>query len=549
MKKKTKKNLLALISCMITVLLLGMTVFAADYKITITNGTNDEATHTFEAYQIFAGTVYGTGENKVLSNVVWGEGVDSDALMTFLHGSADYNTVITSSITTAEALAKILADGSFPGGATNFADVVSNYLTTASASGSSELNVNSAGPGYYLIKDKDGSLSAQNNAAYTDFMLQVLGDVTITAKAEVPTIDKKIVEGSKTVEANVASIGDKINYQITSAVPAMTGYEEKYFFVVEDTLGDGLTFNDDVAVEIEGYTGTVDVQVKKSGQKFTVVFKNFIQYKALAGKAITITYSATLNQNAVVGGLGGNPNTARLTYSNNPNIKVTSTSDEPSSDDPVGKTPEIKTVTYTTKVHLTKVDGETFEKLAGAKFTISGEATQVTMINGKIYQVDASGTYYMLKDGSFSTTKPTEEQGDPTVKYSEVTVVDMTTSTLPINASAYTNATGDIEFTGISSGSFVIHEDEAPSGYNSIGDVTVTVTAEPTLTGCTWTVTSGNAVVDNGVIELEIENNKGIHMPETGGMGTVLFYLIGAVLVLLAVTLVITKRRVSNKEF
>lgn len=550
MYKKSRKLLATVITCLLTVMLLGVTALADDYKITITNGANDTATHVYEAYQIFAGDVYNATSGKVLSNITWGSGVDGAAFLSFLQGSSAYNTVITSSVTTATQVAKTLEDGTFPGGAEKFADAVSAFLTNPNASGASVLDLSVSGAGYYFIKDKNGSLAGQESAAYTDFMLQVLGDVSITAKAEVPTLDKKIVEGGAEVEANTAAIGDKIDYKITSYVPDMTGYE-KYFFVVEDTLSDGLTFNGDVAIQIEGYTGTVGYTVNVSGQKFTIAFNDFINYKTLAGNKITITYSATLNESAVVGGVGGNPNSAQLIYSNNPNVTPSSSSNVPGSGDPVGVTPTIRTVTYTTSVELTKVDGnDTSVKLAGAKFTISGEATKVTKINGQIFEEDSvSGTYYMLKDGTFSTTVPTAATGDPNTKYSLVSVVDKDTDVTPINASAYTNATGNIVFTGLGDGQFTLVEDEAPEGYNLLtAPINVVITATPSLTGCTWSVVGTGAIVDGDVIKIQVENNMGIQIPETGGIGTVLFYLIGACMIGLAITLFITKRRVRNKE-
>ena len=558
MKKKTSRLLMTVLLCLVMVLGMGIAAFAegeGTYTITVT-AKDASANHDFEAYKIFSGEVYEAEGEISLINIGWGDGVNSTGLVAALH--AKYPAVFPNTSYSASEVADIISDSKVFTDAEGFADLVAQNLATKAGNGKTEIVV--TGAGYYLIKDKDNSLNGDQStvaSAYTDFILKVVRDVEVTAKADVPSLDKKIVDGTTEKKANTASIGDVISFKITSTVPDMTGYKN-YFFVVEDTLSQGLTFNGDVAITVEGFTETVPFEVEEGAKdgttgdhKLTITMKNFWNlYKALKGKKITITYTATLNENAQVGN-AGNPNTAQLIFSNNPNVDTTG--DKPSSDSPVGKTPEVNTITYTTEIKIAKVDGKDATKaLQGAKFKIEGEGVKVVVTNGKIFKKSATGTYYMLKNGTF-TTQPGTAELDSNDKYELVDVVTKDTVNETINKVVSTDAGGFAYFKGLTAGTYTITELEAPEGYNKLlNPVTVTIGGDVNAeTGaCTWSVSATNASVQaDGTILIQIGNNKGIHIPETGGIGTMLFYLVGAGLIVLAVTLIITKRRVRNQEF
>jgi len=561
MKKKTGKLIVSLIVCLTMVMMMGLAVFAAeDYEIKLTK--NDSAAHTFEAYQIFKGDLYGTGSEAALINIEWGEGVNGDGLVTALKQNTELQADFPKATYTASEVAEIFA-GYNDRKIKIAADVIASKLTstisgsctiaegTATKTGSFTLDK----AGYYLIKDKDGSV-ADANGAYTDFILQVVDDVEVTAKADVPTLDKKIVENSEEVSKNNASIGDKVEYKITSVVPNMDGYE-KYFFVINDTLSTGLTYNNDAVVKIDGVAGNVEVEQEAYGTNgFSIAIKNFIGYAESKGKTITITYSATVNKNAAIGETP-NTNTAQLIYSNNPNVTYNG-DNKPASGDPVGKTPEITTKTYVTEVKILKVDGkDATKKLKGAKFQIEGEGVNVVFVNGSAFNQSATGNYYLLKDGSFTETAPTAatmEKYESDAKYEEITIVNKETNSEKINCIGVTDAAGNLSFTGLKAGEYTIKELEAPEGYNKLRkDIKIRILANyGSEDSCTWSasVIDGDASVQaDGTILIQIGNNQGIHMPETGGIGTMLFYLVGAGLIVLAVTLIITKRRVRNQEF
>ena len=405
---KTVKRALALVLALTLLLAMSATVFAADdttYTITINNTTTG---HTYEAYQIFAGDLAEKDGKTILSNIEWGSGVNGAALLTALKADATLGNDFKD-CTTAAQVADVLATyGSDAEKTQQFAKLAGANLI-ATVAGTSTWNesgtnysISSLAPGYYLVKDKDDS--APSSDAYTRYILQVVHNVTVNAKTDVPTVDKNIKEGDTSVKANNASIGDVINYEVKSAVPDMTGYT-KYFFVLNDTMSKGLTFNNDVAVTIGGTTlgankYTVAYNTDTTGiTTIEIVIKNFINYTK--GDAILVTYSATLNQDASLDPVAGNPNKVQLTYSNNPNVDGKGdpkNPDKPGEGAPTGKTPESETKTYVTGIKLTKVDGQNKNQtLTGAKFEIKGEGMKVVLVNKEMYKKSASGTYELCR--------------------------------------------------------------------------------------------------------------------------------------------------------
>ncbi|HOH87171.1 isopeptide-forming domain-containing fimbrial protein, partial [Ruminococcus sp.] len=300
--------------------------------------------------------------------------------------------------------------------------------------------------GWYLVVDESKPLGTGNDGnvkVKSANLLQIVGNTEINAKHSLPTLDKVIVDGENEVDANSASIGDVVTYRIKTKVPDITGYD-KYFFVINDTLSKGLTYNDSLSVKVNGTALTLDDDgpvATKSGNYYVaaseynattgtdikVVFENaddlFSHYNV--GDDIVLEYKAILNENAVITD-AGNPNTASLTYSNDPNEDAKGTPaegdnppkpDEPGPDDGdvTGKTPDDFVKTYTTAVKIKKVDNHG-TVLTGAMFRITGEGVNKVVVAGEIFVEDAGGTYFKLKDGSYTTTASTADTAD---KYEE----------------------------------------------------------------------------------------------------------------------------------
>lgn len=452
--------------------------------------------------------------------------------------------------------------------------------------------------GYYVIED------AGTATPISALILDTTNpDVTVNIKADKPSVDKKI-DGDKDtdegttgdVESNNAAVGDKVPYKVTSNVPDMTGYT-KYYFVLNDTLSKGLTFNDDVVIKI-GETELTTVAQNTDGTKtytsktyqdgeaestqpdpyyYTVtkttndetgettveiVFNNFIQHKGNAGKPITITYSATVNSDAVIG-TQGNSNKVTLTYSNNPNVKDDGdpeNPDKPAPNSPVGETPESTTRTYVTDIELIKVDNEG-DRLTGAEFKIEGTKLNTVLMRTDIYTVAIDGEYWKLKDGSYTMTAPVTAEGETdTSQYYESTTTKYTksvgTTTIEkaenVTYTGTVGADGVLRFEGLSAGTYTITEIKAPSGYNLLKDpITVTIgfTAPAgNSTDCTWTYTGTDVVNGTNTNKVTVINQAGAELPSTGGAGTALFYIVGGILAVGAAVLLVTKRRMRNED-
>lgn len=576
---KVMKRIFAAAAALIMACTMYIPVFAANDNNTLTIHSKTDG-HTYQAYQVFDGDYY----EGVLSNIEWGTGVkNTDALLNEL--TTGSLSEYFSGAESAEDIAKVLGakDSPFTDNSElldDLADIIGSeeYLSdTYQASGAPTGNdgaytyqISGLADGWYFVKED--TLTDTENNAYTKFMLRVVNDTEVDAKADVPPIDKKIDGATDTdpgtsgdVTANNASIGDKIPYKVTSTVPNMDGYE-KYYFVVTDTLSEGLTFNSDVAVAIGGTTlGNDDytVETAESGEQtvVTIVFNNFLQYKEQAGDAILITYTATLNEDAVIG-TAGNPNSVDLIYSNNPNVEDDGTPgnpNKPDEDSPVGHTPDKVTYTYVTGVRLTKVNTDSM-RLDGAEFKISGTRLNTTVVYRDVYTEDAAGTYWKLKDGTYTTeapnTDPDTGNGDQyestDTKYRLEEQKETVQSSEQVAEIGYVGSDGILRFDGLAAGEYAITEITAPDGYNLL-DSPINITigwTEPAVPGqpCTWTVEGGNASVENGIVLITVENEAGSLLPETGGIGTVIFYVVGGGLMVTAAVLLIVRRRMSGKE-
>lgn len=585
--KKALKTQLALLLALLLTLALGTTAFAAEsYSITVKNSNTSisMAGNTYSAYKLF---------DVTYSDVV---GDSGNYAYTVNNDFTNFEYTVGDNTYKGETLIDYLANlGNDSEALDTFAEAALKYAT--------DQNINAAGTvkvgtedtqatitvlsaGYYLVA---GSATAANNQTVVAACSLTTTDpnAEVIVKADAPSIEKKIVDGEDTngtdilVDANTASIGDTVTYQLSSTVPNMRGYEQ-YFFVMNDTLSEGLTYNGDntmtVKVKDKILTKDTDYTVESSTDKetgkttITIVFKNFIQYEEQNGADITVTYSATLNEKASLSAIEGNPNTVTLTYSNNPNEQGAGTPenpDKPDTGDATGETPKSEVKTYVTGIKINKVDGTSSTKeLAGAKFSISGDAKKVVLINKEMYKASKTGDYYMLKDGTYtkipavidkeSVGYNANEYDSTTQKYEKVTVVDKKTVATEINTVGYTNKEGILTFKGLGTGTYTIKELVAPDGYNLLKDeITITITDDADVTtGAGWTVKGriGNAgkqeltAGEDNLFSINVENNSGSELPSTGGMGTTIFYVLGSLLVVIAGVALVTKKRISKTE-
>ncbi|MGE9883336.1 isopeptide-forming domain-containing fimbrial protein [Blautia obeum] len=494
---KNMKKIASLILALIMAFAMTATAFAEEttpttYTITINNSTEG---HTYEAYQIFTGDLH----EGVLSNIEWGSSVSNSA-----------------SLGDAAAVAEKL-DTNYTGADKNTVDDLLKMITLGapvadSGETSNPYEISGLAAGYYLVKDQDGSVTGEGDA-YTEYIIKVVGNVTTEPKSDVPEVEKKVKDINDSTDDAMTDwqdsadydIGDSVPFQLKTTLADNVSSYTTYKVVFHDTLSKGLTYDDKSAKvyidgkETNGFTVTSTVNADGT----TTLTVSCDDVKALgAGNSsvITVEYTATLNENAVLGS-AGNPNEVYLEYSNNPNK-----SEE--GDNETGTTPKDVVIVFTYKTIINKVDEEG-NPLTGAEFTL-------------------------------------EKYNKETDKWEAITVVkndDGTTFT----------------FSGLDDGDYRLTETKTPAGYNTIDPIEFTITAEhdvlsdnPALTSLNGNVTTGEITftsnVTDGSLSTDVVNKAGSTLPETGGMGTTIFYILGGLLVLFAVVFLVAKKRMSNME-
>lgn len=374
-------------------------------------------------------------------------------------------------------------------------------------------------PGYYLVQPDKGSTSATRK---TDAMLvNVPSDkaAELRLKSEYPSVEKK-VDTDKTESS--AQIGQKVNFTLTSKVPDMSEFDT-YYFAFKDTMSKGLTFDkDSVEVTIGGTKLEANaIKVESTPDAATGATNITIEIlnmktdgtaKYTAGADIKVTYSATLNKDAVVGSTG-NTNSAKVEYQNGPNQEDHGTSN-----------PSITT----TRTYPVKVQKHAFENndqnsfLAGAKFALSTSETVPAFTKGTddSYTLDNSDTNVVRLVGSDATYRVAEKNDEAGAVTYFTTV---STSATTIN--------------GLKAGTYYLHEIEAPEGYNKLtAPVKVTITEttgeDGKVNGVTYTVGETNQSTNEIV---KVENKTGSMLPSTGGMGTIGLTVLGVGVVALGV--------------
>ena len=538
---KAKKFVAILLAAVMT-LALCSTAFAADptYSVSIPNEVEG---YTYAAYQIFTGRL----EDGTLSDIVWGANI-SAAGKTALGDAAAYAKSI---------------EGATKAEAEEIADTLAGYLTgdpatTATAPNTDKDYVLSGlAAGYYIIKNT----AVPTDGAYTDYMLQVVEDVEVEPKASVPTVVKEIVEGTDTVKANEASIGDDVEYKITGTLPSTIDTYKTYSYKFTDTLSEGLTYNDDVTVTVNDVDATEEFTIADSTDTDTGITTITISiadllaldettYGTITAKTtVVVEYTATLNENAVIG--AANENKVKLTYSNDPNF-TTGT-------EPTGTTPESAVETYTTEITILKTDEE-LKALSGAAFKLTGDSVNIVITTGNYFVENASATtpYYPLTDGSYTATAPTTETADSYVGGTGAKTYELKTEVIlgnvdstPVAVEAFVGDDGYLTFTGLGAGKYTLEETVTPKGYNELPkdfEFEITFDAEKkefSATSNADTKDTDAISISGNKLSTTIINQSGSVLPETGGIGTTIFYIVGGILVAGAAVLLITKKRMK----
>lgn len=540
-----KKFTTALISLLLACLLMTGGVFAADNTgtITINQGTTNVslAGTEFTGYQILTATA-GAGD-AVAYQVPTGM---QDFYRTYF-SIADSITAPSDAFNSAvsEKILALDAAGmqTFAKAALTAAKAAVPALVTVTATGTASGDTSSAvfsnvPYGYYLIEQT--SPAAADSAVSALMINTAAPDATITVKADAPTIKKEIDVNGSPAAGSAGSIGDTVSYNITGNVPDMTGYSS-YSYVLTDTLSKGLTFQNDVAVSIGQTTlasdaYTVTTATVNDQTVITITLKDFIQYASMKGQTISIRYNAVINSSALVGD-EANPNSVKLTYSNNPEDSTSN-----------GTTPDSTVNTYTTQITVQKND-QSGNPLTGAEFTLTGTNMNVVVTTQGVFTENAAGTYYLLPDGTYSTIEPSGYTGK---KYAlETQVIVQGKGQTATNVSGYVDANGQIVFKGLGPGTYTLTETVVPNGYNGLDPVTFTIGFEYTNNTPDFTITpaaGSSATFDekDNLFTFTAVNNKGQQLPNTGLAGTTIMTLIGAVLVIGAAAVIVTRQKMKS---
>jgi fimbrial isopeptide formation D2 family protein/LPXTG-motif cell wall-anchored protein len=481
---------------------------------------------TVNAYKMFSATVGGEGANKAVSYTLtdtW-KPFFMDSTASGLNGATGANVNDKAN----EYVSELAGDNlvAFATKASNWAQTQAKNITadkTATVSagatnGNYTATFTGLDYGYYVVA-VPGATLANTSGQYATLVSVDSTNVNANIKGSLPTVDKKVQVNGNGADTADAKIGDTLTFTLTSTIPDMSAYDT-YTFNFKDTLSKGLTYGDITSVTVEGVDAplvkdtdyTVTTTPAAAGNTLLTVgmtdFKN--KQQTNAGKKITVTYTATLNENAVVGG-AGNVNSATIQYSNDPSSTGT------------GESEPDKVRVFTYGFTVDKYTGDNYNdaatRLAGAEFTLTAKGDTSAI---KFVQVNAGSA---TEDAVYRVAKAGETAGTTT------------TITTPAN--------GKVVFEGLENGEYTLTETKAPAGYNKLASaigVKVNGSNDGTdTTNATVNITYNNdnndttydQTASNGVIP--VQNKSGAILPGTGGMGTIAFTVIGVLVIALGV--------------
>lgn len=521
--KSLMKKVFAAAAAIATVFGLAATTVAtanAADNATLTVSTTDTkfAGKTVNAYKMFSATVSSDGGAVSYTLTDGWKPFFMSSTLDGLTGVTDANVNDKANEYVSKLTGKEKDLSAFAAKASNWAqtnnitaDATATVSKNAATDGKYTATFTNLDYGYYVVA-VPGATVADTNSQYAALVRVHSTSVDAEIKGALPTVDKKVQVNGTGKDATDAKIGDTLTFTLTSTIPDMSAYST-YTFNFKDTLSKGLTFGQVTSVKVGDTTLTKDTDytvttapADNGKTLLTVTMKNFKNQQANAGKKITVTYAATLNKDAVVGG-AGNVNSATIQYSNNPSTNGTGES-EPS---------KVRVFTYgfTVDKYTGKNYDDTATRLAGAEFTLAHKGGTAISFVKVADSATQNAVYRVAKADEAGAT---------------------TTITTPAN--------GKVDFRGLENGEYTLTETKAPAGYNKLASaIGVKVDGQNNGTDTTHATVvikydnNNGSVYDqtasNGVIP--VQNKPGVVLPGTGGMGTIAFTVIGVLVIALGV--------------
>lgn len=508
---KSIKRIIALLLTAVMTMTMSVTAFAAGPSCSLTVNVKDGQDlkgQTISLYKLFDLSTSKSGETTNYAYTVSKTSGYKDALKstlgTSLQGTTDEdyaNAVLNLGKDNSDAVQKFANDFTATALKSKLsATKTSNKITEPKTS----FDFNNLTPGYYLVYVTGGK-EIQSSLVTVEKETN-----TVNLKTEAPSI-------TKTADKDTVSIGQVVKYTVTGSVPDTTGYAE-YVYNIHDTLSSGLDFVNDengaptsdgnvkVTVAFKDATdastapttATIDTDNSK---KMSLDLSEWVKAsQANKGKEFTVTYYAKVNKDAVV----TEKNSAQLEYGNKPGETTTTT---PS---------EAKTPTYPLDINKIKTGSK--EKLAGAKFSLYTSETDAKNGTNPIKVTGSNGNYVVNPEST-------------TTEFESVKSIDVEGYNLRVN--------------GLAEGTYYLVETKAPDGFNKLtAPIVIKITKSTDTDVNKWTISKDGTVETDKIID--VENSTGSILPSTGGMGTIAFTVVAALLVLGVAVSFIRDRKKEN---